>query len=56
MHRAVAALLAVVGSLVGALPLAFLLNPDPTGMAPFLLTPVIALVAAPLLYREFRDE
>jgi len=56
MHRAVAALLAVFVGLFGGLPLGFLFSPDPTGVTPFLVALVVALVATPLLYRLFRDE
>lgn len=56
MHRVLAGLVAAIISLFGGLQLAFLLSPDPTGMTPFLLTPVIAAVPAVVFYREFRDE
>ena len=56
MHRAVRAVVSVLGGLFGGFTLSFLLSPDPTGVTPVLVGTVLAVGFAVALYVKLGEE
>ena len=50
MHRAIRAVVSVLGGLLGGFILGFLLSPDPTGVTPMIVGTALAVGFAVALY------
>ena len=56
MHRAIRAVVSVLGGLFGDFSLGFLLSPDPTGITPMLVGTALAVGFAVTLYVKLGEE
>jgi hypothetical protein len=56
MHRAIRAVVSVLGGLVGGFTLGFLLSPDPTGVTPVLVGTALAVGFAVAIYLKLGEE
>jgi hypothetical protein len=56
MHRAIRAVVSVLGGLFGGFSLGFLISPDPTGLTPMLLGTALAVGFAIALYVKLGEE
>ena len=56
MHRAIGAVVSVLGGLFGGFSLSFLLSPDPTGVTPMLVGTALAVGLAVALYAKLGEE
>ena len=56
MHRAIRAVVSVLGGLFGGFSLGFLLSPDPTGVTPMLVGTALAVGFAVALYVKLCEE
>ena len=56
MHRAIRAIVSVLGGLFGGFTLGFLLSPDPTGVTPVLVGTTLAVGFAVALYLKLGEE
>ena len=56
MHRAIRAVVSVLGGLFGGFSLGFLLSPDPTGVTPMPVGTALAVGFAVALYVKLGEE
>ena len=56
MHRAIRAVVSVLGGLFGGFTLGFLLSPDPTGVTPVLVGTALAVGFTVALYVKLGEE